>query len=173
MKIFNILAIALAGFAAVPAFAADADAVLGALVKHCITPLETNGLLGATLTRADAGMETKLLDGKLGRVFRTANPKVVVVAHDSGSTCEVMGLGIAVAEFSASIGFWLEVDSNYVIDSGANMPATGQGGASLARAMPEGDFILAFIQTLAEAGFIGITVSRLADSEIAKQMLAQ
>ena len=113
-------------------------------------------------------METKLLNGKPGRIFRTASPKIVVLAHDSGTACEVMGLGIAIAEFSAALHAWLDVDSDFVIDATANMPATGQGGASIARVMPEGDFLQAFIQTLAEAGFVGITVSRVAESAAAE-----
>jgi len=155
------------------AFASDGSDVLNAMVSNCITPLESKTRLGDTLARADAAMETRLLDGRLGRVFRTANPKVVVLVHDSGTTCEVMGLGIAIAEFAVSLDAWLDVDPNFAIDAGANMPAQGQGGASIAGAMPEGDFVQAFIQTLAEAGFIGINVSRVADSEAPKAMLAQ
>jgi hypothetical protein len=156
-----------------PAFATDGSDVLSAMVSNCITPLQSKTELGADLTRADSVMETKLLDGKLGRVYRTANPKVVILAHESGTTCEVMGLGIAVPEFTASLDAWLDVDTDFVIDDTANMPATGQGGASIARIMPEGDYMQAFIQTLGDAGFIGITVSRVAESEAAKAMLAK
>jgi hypothetical protein len=123
------------------------------------------------LTRAAPEMEAQLLDGKAAQLFRTANPKIVVVAHDSADTCEVMALGLTVSEFDTAFRVWLAAQDAYRVDALAKMGDDIEGGAYIARALEAG-FVQAFIQTHPKSGFIGITASRVAQSAQAEELLA-
>lgn len=146
--------------------------MIGAMAGICITSLESGAAVGPGLKRADPAMEAKLLNGKTGTVWRTWNAQIVIVAHDSGDTCEVMGIGMLPGGFARALNGWREdAGRSYAIDAGQNMPDDGPGGAYLARQMPERDFIQMFIQTQPEARFIGITVARVKDSTQAREVL--
>jgi hypothetical protein len=156
---------------ATPCFANDGEDVVQALLGHCMTPLETGAPLAYGLTRAAPEMEVKLLDGKAAQVFRTANPKIVVVPHDNAETCEIMALGLSVSEFDAAFRAWLASQASYRVDAGAKMGDDIEGGAYIARALDAG-YVQAFIQTHPQSGFIGITAARVAQSAQAEELLA-
>jgi hypothetical protein len=156
---------------ATPALASDGDDVMEALLSHCVSPLETGAPLAYGLQRAAPEMEAKLLDGKAARVFRTTNPKIVVVAHDSADTCEVMALGLTISKFDVAFRAWLGGQTDYRVDAEAKMGDEIDGGAYIARALQAG-FVQAFIQTHPQSGFIGITVARVAQSAQAEELLA-
>ncbi|MEO8531686.1 MAG: hypothetical protein ABI459_10715 [Deltaproteobacteria bacterium] len=160
-------------FLASPVFAGDADDAMTALLNQCVTPLETAAEVGAGLTRAAPAMEAKLLDGKAAKLLRTDNPRVVVVVHDSGVTCEIMALGMVVSEFDVVFRDWLTAQPDYRVDVGAKMTDEGPGGAYIARKLPEAGYVQAFIQTHPESGFIGITVSRVETSAAADELFGE
>lgn len=140
----------------------------------CVSSLESGSEIGPGLTRAEPAMETKLLNGKQGKIWRTGNPKVVVVAHTSGETCEVMGLGVLPSEFDQSLMTWLQDEGqSYRISPGHNIQDNTPGGAFLARRLDDDGFIQMFVQTHPESNFIGITVARVADSAEARELLGQ
>jgi len=150
--------------------ASDGSEMVGALRDVCMVSLETRTAVGPGVTRAPAEMEAKLLNGKIASVWRTANPKIVVVAHDSGNTCEVMGLGMVVSDFAEALRLWA-ADAGMVIDADENMNDDGPGGAYLARAMAEGDFVQIYIEAQPAQTFVGVTATRVQDSVQAKELL--
>jgi hypothetical protein len=160
-------------FLATPVFPGDADDTMAALIGHCVTPLETTAELGAGLPRAAPEMEAKLLDGKAAKILRTENPRVVVVAHDSGDTCEIMALGMVVSEFDQAFRDWLEGQADYRVDVTAKMTDAEAGGAYIARKLPDEGYVQAFIQTHPDSGFVGITVSRVVRSAAADELFGQ
>lgn len=140
----------------------------------CVASLVSGTDVGPGLTRAEPAMESKLLNGKQGKIWRTENPKIVIVAHTSGDTCEVMGLGILPSEFSESLQVWLREDGqSFKIDPGHNMQDTTPGGAYLAQPLDDGGFVQMFIQTHPETRFVGITVARVEDSVQARELLGE
>jgi len=169
----NLRLALIALFLASPVFAGDADDTMAALLGHCVAPLETTSELGAGLTRAAPEMEAKLLDGKAAKILRTENPRVVVVAHDSGDTCEIMALGMTISEFDTAFRDWLTTQQDYRVDATAKMADDVAGGAFIARKLPDAGYVQAFIQTHPDSGFIGITVSRVASSAAADELFGQ
>ena len=140
----------------------------------CVASLETGANVGPGLTRAQPAMEAKLLNGKQGKIWRTENPKVVIVAHSSGETCEVMGLGILPSEFDRSLQAWLlDAGQTFKIDPGHNIQDATPGGAYLAQPLADGGYVQMFIQTHPETRFVGITVARVEDSVQAKELLGE
>ena len=160
-------------FLATPVFAGDADDTMAALLGHCVTPLEMSTELGAGLTRAAPEMEAQLLDGKAAKLLRTDNPRVVVVAHDSGDTCEIMALGMVVSQFDTAFRGWLTGQPDYRVDATAKMTDDAAGGAYIARKLPDASYVQAFIQTHPESGFVGITASRVDSSAAADELFGQ
>jgi hypothetical protein len=152
--------------------AGAADDAVASLVSACVAPLETGTAIGDGLVRAAPEMEAKLLDNKAGKLFRTENSSVVVVVHDSGDTCEIMALGLRIAEFDTAFRGWLADEPAYRIDAEANLNDDAPGGAYIARAIDTG-FVQAFIQTQPDTGFVGITVSRVSQSSAAEELLAK
>jgi hypothetical protein len=81
-----------------------------------------------------------------------------------------MGLGMDMDAFAAALNVWQSAN-RYGIDAHANISANAPGGAYIARQIEGGDFIQAFIQSQPEIKFVGITMSRVADSVQAREVL--
>lgn len=155
-----------------PVLADDAADIMNAISDICIDRLENGRAIGAGLDRANAAMENKLLNGKAGKIWRLNNQKVVIVEHDSGETCEVMAIGVDPSDVGAALQVWMGFDGQaFTIDPEYKLPAQGSGGAYLARQLENGDFLQVFVQSQAEAKFVGMTASRVQDSVQARELL--
>lgn len=151
--------------------AEDGPDLIEALSASCIMPLETGGGLAKGLEVAPDEMAARLLNGKDAVLRRHPNPRILVVAHNSGDTCEVMTLGIRAETVADGIRAWAG-QAGYTIADGENMALPTGGGAYLARALDEG-FVQIFVHTDAARGFTGITAGRVADSAQAREVLGQ
>ena len=161
-----------AALTASPAFAATGEDAVSALQAHCLAPLEEGTALGEGLTRAVPEMEARLLDNKAARIFRTEDPSIVVVAHDSGETCEIMAIGTRPSDFDTAFRAWLGGQADYRINVEAAMGDVKPGGAYIARKVGEA-YVQAFIQTHPESGFVGITASRVESSASADELFGE
>lgn len=159
------LAFALGGLAA------QAGAVIDATQRHCIDPLHTDVALGFGLERAPAEMEVKLLHGKQGRIFRTDNPQILVVAHDSGKTCEIMAIGTDISGFNAATAGWQLDGVAMTASEDSNVHLDKPGGGYYAGARASGGYIQIFVTSHPESRFLGLTVGRVEDSAHAREVL--
>lgn len=152
-------------------FAGDREDLAHALSNACITPLETKTKLAAGFDPAPDAMAAKLLNGKDATLWRHENSKIVIVAHNTGETCEVMGMGLDMNAVAISIRGWAEA-SGYIFSEGENMDLATGGGAYLVRALDTG-FVQIFVHTDAERGFVGVTASRVKESTQAREVLGE
>ncbi|GAA3856639.1 hypothetical protein [Celeribacter arenosi] len=158
-------------FATITPLSALAEPVVDAVQSYCVTPLHGDTALGFGLTRASAQMEAQLLNGKDAALFRTDSPNILVVAHNSGQTCEVMALGTDQSDFVAATGD-LSLDGGVFAQSADTVYfADKPGGGYLVAPRDAGGFIQAFVTTHPESRFIGVTVGRVADSAMAREVL--
>lgn len=156
--------------AALP-FTAMAEDLTEAAARYCVTPLHTDVALGFGLDRAPAAMEAKLLKGKIAKIYRTDNPQVLVVAHDSGQTCEIMAIGMDIEAFGAATSGWMLDDAPFKASADSNINGDTPGGGYFAAQRGDGDFMQMFVTTHPESRFIGVTVGRVADSVHAREVL--
>lgn len=150
---------------------AQAEPVVQAVSDFCVLPLHQGAEMGDGLSRAPAEMETKLLNGKLGKIYRTANPQILVVAHDSGQTCEIMALGTDLSAFVAALGDLRIDDGVFASSPDTTFPSDAPGGGYLAAVREAGGFMQIYLTTHPESRFIGATVGRVDDSAMARQVL--
>lgn len=157
----------------VPGFcAADTGGdVVAAMERDCLAPLRAAAPLGTGLTRADAAMEATLLNGKIGKVYRTENSAVVVIGHASGDTCDVMGLAVPGAELAARFEAWRAgAGASFAASADTSIATSGAGGGYFASPLDGGGFLQIFV-TQHDTGFVGVTASRVADSAQAREVL--
>ncbi len=143
--------------------------LIDALSASCIEPLESGGALAEGLTKAPVSMSMQLLNGKDATLWRLPNAKLLVVAHNSGNTCEVMALGVDMAVLANALRGWA-FEAGYTIADGENMDLATGGGAYIVRALDEG-FVQIFVHTDAPRGFAGISAGRVEDSAQAREVL--
>lgn len=153
------------------AFADDQQDLVGALSETCVAPLEQGMPMVQGLTAAPDAMAAKLLNGKDATLWRHANPKIVILAHNSGNTCEVMGLGLDMGAVSGVIRDWA-AEAGYTVAEGENMDLPTGGGAYLVRALDEG-FLQIFVHFDTPRKFIGISAGRVEDSAQAREVLGE
>ncbi len=153
------------------ALADDRADIAGALAAACVTPLEERQPMAEGLERAPEAMAAQLLNGKDATLWRHANPKIVVVAHNSGETCEIMGIGFDMGDVAVAVRGWA-AEADYTIAEGENMDRATGGGAYLVRAL-EPDYVQIFVHTDAPRGFVGITAGRVKVSAQAEEVLGE
>ncbi|WP_417260466.1 hypothetical protein [Celeribacter sp.] len=148
-----------------------AEPVTQAVQSYCITPLEKEIALGFGLERAPKDMERKLLNGKVAKIYRTDDSRVLVVAHESGQTCEIMALGTDIVEFAVATSEWRVGGAEMTASASTNINPEGQSGGYFAAALESGGYIQSFVTVLPDNRFIGVTTSRVADSAQAREVL--
>ncbi|WP_417250278.1 hypothetical protein [Celeribacter sp.] len=168
MRLIAALVAAVLGY--VP-MSVSAEPVVDAVQAHCITPLYLDTELGFGLERAPKQMEAKLLQGKVARLYRTDDPKILVVAHESDRTCEIMALGTDLAAFDTAISTWTVGEMPFTASDDSVLLTDAPSGGYYVAALPEGDFIQVFVAVRPGAKFIGVTVGRVGDSAMARQVL--
>lgn len=151
--------------------ARSTDAVVAATQRYCIDPLARDTALGFGLERAPAAMEAKLLNGKLARIFRTDDPQILVVAHDSGKTCDIMALGKDVGAFGAAIGDWQLDTAPFIASPDSQIHLDKPGGGFYAAQRAEGGFVQMFVTTQPQYRSIVVNVVRAQDSALAREVL--
>ncbi|MEN8837240.1 MAG: hypothetical protein ABF243_08865 [Celeribacter marinus] len=162
------VAVVICGFCPLSLFA---EPVARAVQDYCITPLAEDIALGFGLARASAEMERKLLNGKVAKLYRTDDSRIMVVAHESGQTCEVMALGADIVEFAVATGGWRVRDTAPASSPSTNINPNGQSGGYFAARLGDDGFIQSFVTVLPERQFIGVTTSRVAQSAQAREVL--
>lgn len=150
---------------------AAADPVTQAVQSYCITPLANDIALGFGLERAPKEMEGKLLNGKVAKLYRTDDSRVLVVAHESGQTCEIMALGTDIVEFAIATSEWRVDGVQMTASASTNINPEGQSGGYFAAALEAGGYVQSFVTVLPERHFIGVTTSRVDDSAQAREVL--
>lgn len=153
------------------AIAAHAEFAADAVQTHCITPLHTGAALGEGLQRAPKDMEAKLLNGKIARLYRTDDPQILVVAHESGQTCEIMALGADLGAFGAAIEAWEIDDTLFTASADSLIKADAPSGGYYVAPRGEDGFIQVFVTSRPDARFVGVTVARVPDGAMARQVL--
>ena len=153
------------------ALADDAEDLIDVLTEACVVPLQNEAVMAQGLDVASEAMATQLLNGKDATLWRHPNPKLVVVVHNSGNTCEIMGLGIDMAGAATAIRDWAG-DAQYTFAPGENMDLPAGGGAYLVRAVEDG-YVQIFVHVDTPRGFLGITAGRVADSAQAREVLGE
>lgn len=150
---------------------AMADPVIDAVQAHCIDPLYHATPLGAGLEAAPAAMAAKLLNGKTAQLFKTADPQILVVAHNSGATCEVMALGHDFASFAQATDQWKIGEVAFTASEGSQVFMEKPGGGYYVIARDAGGYVQMFVISQPEMGFLGITAARVDDSAQAREIL--
>ncbi|MGR3660401.1 MAG: hypothetical protein ACU0CA_04320 [Paracoccaceae bacterium] len=150
----------------------DGADVVGAMSGICVTSLMSGAAVGPGLTRAGPATEEKILHGKIGKIWRTWNNKVVILDHASGKTCEVLGLGVTPSQFGLALESWLrEGGAAYTPNKPVNFPDHKPGGIYLVTQLEDGGFIQMFIQSLPDAKYLEIIIARVAESAEARDVL--
>ncbi len=160
---------------ATPLAAQDGGFVMvQAMAKGCLEKLETEIFDTETFTRADLNMEIKLLNNRSGRVWRTEDPRVVIIDFESETLCDVMGLGVPVAEFSNALTNWLAFEGRaYTLDTDAELTPDSADGAYFVRKADDGDYIQVTVTSNPEYNFIGLNIARVQNSFTARDVLGE
>ena len=172
---FRKLFIAASIFAAGPVAAQDGGAViLQAMSAGCLNKLDTGSFNTEIYERAVPQMELQLLNNRSGRVWRTEDPRVVIVDFESETLCDVMGLNVPVNEFVNALTGWLSFEGRaFTVDTDANLTPDSADGAYFVRKTDAGDYIQVTVTSSPENNFIGLNVQRVADSFAAQEVLGE
>ncbi len=166
-----IVSIGWGGFAS----AQDGGTVMvQALSSGCLTKLNSGEFSEGSLERGAQNVEAALLNGKQGRIWRTSDPRVVIVDFESATACDVMGLQIDVVEFRDALAAWRGIEgAAFTVSGDPMLSETDPDGVYFVRKTDDDQYLQITITSNPGHNFIGIVTTRVKESFEARDVLGE